>query len=158
MADWQAIKTEYITDSSASYRKLADKYGVHYNAVANRSKQEGWQELRKQHYDSTVTTATSVIAQQQVSRTTKLLETADRLGDKVRQRIDALDAIGAPSQEFRHLSATLKDLKEICMIKSDAERREQEARIRHLEKAAAEADSAPSVTVLLEGGADEYVS
>ena len=27
MADWQAIKTEYIT-TDTSYRKLAEKYGV----------------------------------------------------------------------------------------------------------------------------------
>ena len=54
MADWQAIKTEYIT-TDTSYRKLAQKYGVHYNAVANRAKQEGWISQRNQFCDRTVT-------------------------------------------------------------------------------------------------------
>lgn len=54
MADWQAIKTEYVT-TTTSYRKLAQKYGVHYNAIANKAKQEGWISQRNQFCDNTVT-------------------------------------------------------------------------------------------------------
>ena len=32
MADWQAIKTEYIT-TDTSYRKLAQKYGVQASVI-----------------------------------------------------------------------------------------------------------------------------
>ena len=35
MADWQAIKTEYIT-TDTSYRKLAQKHGVSYQAICHR--------------------------------------------------------------------------------------------------------------------------
>ena len=34
MADWQAIKTEYIT-TDTSYRKLAQKYGISHVQIGN---------------------------------------------------------------------------------------------------------------------------
>ena len=45
MEDWLKIKTEYIT-TDTSYRKLAEKYGVHYQTICSRSKAEGWVLLR----------------------------------------------------------------------------------------------------------------
>jgi hypothetical protein len=61
------------------------------------------------------------------------------------------------SQEFRHLSATIKDLKEIQMIRSDADMAEQEARIRNLQKQAEKEDKEkPSITITLEGGLSDY--
>ena len=47
MADWQKIKTEYIT-TDTSYRELSQKYGVHYTNIAKRAKKEDWQQLRQQ--------------------------------------------------------------------------------------------------------------
>ena len=54
MADWQAIKTEYIT-TDTSYRKLAQKYDVHYQAICQRSKAEGWIAQREQYRNDTIT-------------------------------------------------------------------------------------------------------
>ena len=48
MADWQAIKTEYIT-TQTSYRKLAQKYGVSRVQIGNVGRDEKWVELRRQH-------------------------------------------------------------------------------------------------------------
>ena len=53
MADWQAIKTEYIT-TQTSYRKLAQKYGVSRVQIGNVGRDEKWVELRRQHLDNTV--------------------------------------------------------------------------------------------------------
>ena len=152
MADWQKIKTEYIT-TDTSYRKLAQKHGVHYNAIANRAKQEEWISQRKQYCDSTVTKTIDAISDQQVDRATKLLNVADLLMDKIRQRIEAVDALEMGSQEFRHLSSTIKDLKDIQMIRSEADMREQEARIANLRKQAEkEDDQSRDVTITIEGG------
>lgn len=46
MADWEKIKAEYITNANTSYRKLAEKYGVHYKTISSKGKDEGWAELR----------------------------------------------------------------------------------------------------------------
>jgi hypothetical protein len=83
----------------------------------------------------------------EVDRATKLLGVADLLMEKVRQRIEAVDPMDMGSQEFRHLSATIKDLKEIQMIRSEADLREQEARIASLRRQADKDSASRDVVV-----------
>lgn len=151
MADWQKIKTEYVT-GNASYRELAQKYGVHYTNIAKRAKKEDWQQLRQQQANTTQTKMIEAVEAKKVDRATKLLDVSDLLLQKVRERVEALDAIEMGSQEFRHLSATIKDLKEIQMIRSDADMREQEARIAKLRKEAEKEEQNHDVTIVIEGG------
>ena len=131
MADWQKIKTEYIT-TDTSYRKLAQKYGVSYNAIGNRSRDEKWQDLRDQHLTKTMTKTMNAIANQQASRAARLQNVADKLLTKVEQLIEDDEGLLADTSSMRDISRILKDLKDIQMIKSDADMREQEARIEKL--------------------------
>ena len=151
MADWQAIKTEYIT-TDTSYRELSQKYGVHYTNIAKRAKKEDWQQLRQQQTNTTQTKMIEAVERRKVDRATKLMEVSDLLLQKVKERVEALDAIEMGSQEFRHLSATIKDLKEIQMIRSDADIREQEARIANLRKQAEKEEQNHDVTITIAGG------
>lgn len=128
MADWQAIKTEYIT-TDTSYRKLAQKYGVSYNAIGNRSRDEKWQDLRDQHLTKTMTKTMNAIASQQASRAARLQTVADKLLTKVERLVDEGEELLTDTSTMRDISRILKDLKDIQMIKSDADMREQEARI-----------------------------
>lgn len=154
-ADWNAIKTEYIT-TDTSYRKLAEKYGVHYNVIANRSKQEEWISQRNQHRDKTVTKAINVISDKQADRTAKLIRVSDLLLDKVTALLDD-EGLPINSQAMRHISGVLRDIKEIQMIKSDADLREQEARIANLRKQAEkEDDTANVVEVVFAAGPEEW--
>lgn len=154
-ADWQKIKTEYIT-TQTSYRKLAKKYGVHYNAIANRAKQEGWVAQRDQFCDETVTKTVTAISEQQVERAAKLMGVSDQLLELVKQAI--IDG-GIDTQGMKHLSGVLKDIKEIQMIRSDGDLKEQEARIANLNRQAQKDDSkSGTVTVLLEGAMDSYAN
>lgn len=154
-ADWQKIKTEYIT-TQTSYRKLAKKYGVHYNAVANRAKQEGWVSQRDQYCVETVTKTVTAISEQQVERAAKLMGVSDQLLEMVKQAI--IDG-GIDTQGMKHLSGVLKDIKEIQMIRSDGDLKEQEARIANLQRQAQRDDSkSGTVTVLLEGEMDSYAN
>lgn len=147
MADWQKIKTEYIT-TDTSYRELSQKYGVHYTNIAKRAKKEDWQQLRQQQANTTQTKMIQAVERRKVDRATKLLDVSDLLLQKVRERVEALDVLESGSQEFRHLSATIKDLKEIQMIRSDADIREQEARIAKLRREAEkEEDTNTEVTI-----------
>lgn len=151
MADWQKIKTEYIT-TDTSYRELSQKYGVHYTNIAKRAKKEDWQQLRQQQTNTTQTKMIQAVERRKVDRATKLLDVSDLLLQKVRERVEALDAMEMGSQEFRHLSATIKDLKEIQMIRSDADIREQEARIANLRKQAEKEEQNQDVTITIAGG------
>lgn len=90
MADWQAIKTEYIT-TDTSYRKLADKYGVSRVQIGNVGRDEGWVELRRQHLANTLTKTLNAAADQSAQRYTRIMEATDRLLDKIERAIDELD-------------------------------------------------------------------
>ena len=156
MADWQKIKTEYIT-TDTSYRKLAQKYGVHYNAVANRAKQEGWISQRKQYCDSTVTKTVDAISNKQVDRTANLISVADKLLARVQDLVEMDSELLVAPQNLKHISGVLKDIKEIQMIRSDADMREQEARIKKLQKEAEQEDTNTEVVITFgSGGKKEW--
>jgi hypothetical protein len=90
MADWQAIKTEYIT-TQTSYRKLAEKYGLHYKVISERGKDEGWVELRSQYLDETLTKALGKISNKQADKMARIDDLADKLLVKLEQAITELD-------------------------------------------------------------------
>lgn len=90
MEDWLKIKTEYIT-TDTSYRKLAEKYGLHYNAIANRAKQEDWVEKRNQFRIKTVTKTVDKIVEKKARQAAKVGDLADKLMVKLEQAIEELD-------------------------------------------------------------------
>jgi transposase len=151
MADWQKIKTEYITKGT-SYRKLAEKYGIHYKTIAERGKAEGWIELRSQHTHNILTKTLECDTEQKVSRAEKLNEAADLLLERVVALVGNGDPRDMDTQGMRHISGVLKDLKEIYMVRSDADMREQEARIDKLRREAQKEEQNHEVTIVIEGG------
>lgn len=146
MADWQAIKTEYIT-TATSYRKLGEKYGIHYKVISERGKDEGWVELRSQHRDKTLSNTLDAISNKQVERAANLISVADKLLEKVKSLLDGDTEFLRDTQSMKHISGVLKDIKEIQMIRSDADMREQEARIANLRKQAERDEDSKDVKV-----------
>ena len=55
MADWAAIKSEYVT-SEISQRAIAKKYGVSNGSVSKHAKAEGWDKERETHKETLVNT------------------------------------------------------------------------------------------------------
>ena len=90
MADWKKIKTEYIT-TDTSYRKLAQKYGIHYKTISDRGKAEGWVELRSQHRDKTLTKFMEKSSEKQADKMARIDDLADKLLVKLEQAITELD-------------------------------------------------------------------
>lgn len=159
-ADWQAIKKEYITDPKTSYRKLAEKYGVSRVQIGNVGAEEGWVELRRKHLDKTLSKTVNAIGTAQAQRAARLQTVADKLLGKIEAAVDSFDMeiLFADRQALRQITGALKDIKEIQMIKSDADIREQEARIEKLRREAERDDDSKSseVTVTILGGAEEW--
>lgn len=152
MADWNRIKTEYIT-TDTSYRELSQKYGVHYTNIAKRAKKEDWQQLRQQQTNTTQTKMIQAVERRKVDRAAKLIGVSDLLLDKVRGMLEE-DSGTITSQAMRNLSGVLRDIKDIQMIRSEADMREQEARIDKLRREAARDEDDGSRTVVVNIGGD----
>ena len=155
MADWQAIKTEYIT-TETSYRKLAQKYGVNHAVIGQRAKAEKWVDLRRQHIDKTQTKTLNAISRKQADRAANLIAVSDLLLGKVKSLLETDDGLLVDPQSMKYISGVLKDLKEIQMIKSDVDLREQEARIDKLRKEAMVEKESNEVKVTIVGELEEY--
>lgn len=153
MADWQAIKTEYIT-TDTSYRKLSQKYGIGYQAICHRSKEEGWIAMREQYKNNTTTKTLEKISEQEADRAAKIHSVADKLLLK----IEALaDRPGMVPKDVRSLVAAVKDLTEIQGVKSVLDEQEQIARIANLQKQADKTDdNKEPIKVIIGDDLSEY--
>jgi len=155
MADWQKIKTEYIT-TDTSYRELSQKYGVHYTNIAKRAKKEDWQQLRQQQTNTTQTKMIEAVERRKVDRAARLMTVADKLLNKVEQVVDQEGPISAGA--IKNLSDALKNIRDAQMLKSDGDLREQEARIAKLQKEAQQEEKNTDVTIVIEGGEGAWQS
>ena len=193
MADWNAIKTEYIT-TDTSYRKLAQKYGVNATTIAKRAGKEDWVSQRQQQASKTLSKTLEADSKKKADRLTRIQDATDRLLDKIEQAISELDIQlckethkekvveynnrerpDKPTKEIVHetekvlevssiidrmglkqIAAALKDIKEVQMLKSELDRREQEARIANLQRQAEGEDDDNEIQVVITGKAKEY--
>ncbi len=131
MVDWTTIKTEYVT-TDTSYRKLADKYGVSMTEVSRHGKEECWREQRQKYQEKAYAKTLDTLIKNQQKRVERIQTLADKILDKIEQSVDKMDEFD--SQTYRQLTAAIKDIKEIQMLKSDIDIREQEARIDKLNR------------------------
>ena len=153
--DWNAIREEYIADETSSYRKLAQKYGVSVDAIYKRSKKENWQEQRKQLKEKTITKSIEKISEQQSANVKKYGNMVTTMTKKLMAAIKAVDP--KDTTAVRRLTASLCDLRELLGIKSDADSREQEARIANLRKQAdKEEDTVNEIDVVFAAGPEEW--
>lgn len=89
--DWNAIRKEYITDESSSYRKLSKKHGVSLTAITKRSKEEDWIGQRKQLKDKTITKSIEKLSETQSDKLTRVQDITDKLLTKIEKAIEELD-------------------------------------------------------------------
>ena len=154
MADWQAIKTEYIT-TDTSYRKLAQKYGISTTQICNVGRDEKWVEQREQYLNKTTARTIEKISQQEANRAAKIHSVADKLLLKIEAMVDSERP--PDTKGIRALTAAVKDLKEIQSVKSALDEQEQRARIDNLKKMADKTDdNKEPIQVIIGGDLMEY--
>ena len=154
MADWQAIRTEYIT-TETSYRKLAQKYGINVTTIAKTASDEKWVEQRKQHAINTQTKTLEKISQQEANRAAKIHSVADKLLKKIEAMVDSEEPLD--TKGIRALTAAVKDLKEIQCVRSELDKQEQEARIANLRRNADKDEEESSmIEVVFAAGPEEW--
>ena len=86
-------------------------------------------------------------------------KTKMELDDGIEQTTEWTEAVDGGIVDrsgLRQITAALKDLKEIQMLKTELDRMEQEARIEKLRKEAAKEDRSSTITVTMEGDIGTY--
>ena len=151
--DWEKLKIEYIT-TKTSYRKLAEKYGVSFNTLKTHAVEEGWNKLKQQAQEKATTKIVNTVANEIAKNSVKIDKVADKLLDKICDTIDAIELLD--SQSIKQLTSALKDIKDIKGIKSDADMREQEARIDKLRRDVVEEQKDTTVTVVFNDELEKY--
>lgn len=151
--DWKRIKAEYIAGGT-SYRKLAEKYNVSPSTLRKVAAKEQWTELRNKTRTIMDSKISESVGEKEADKAVNIIDVADKLLGKISE---LMDAIPLDTQSMKHLTSALKDLKEIKGFKSDADMREQEARIRNLQRQA-EADNKDDneIKVVIEGSLENY--
>jgi uncharacterized protein YjcR len=150
--DWKRIKAEYIAGGT-SYRKLAEKYGVPFGTLRRVAEREGWTQKRAQVAQKADTKMIETISDDAAEKAVNIISVADKLLGKISE---LMDAIPLDTQSMKHLTSALKDLKEIKGFKSNADMREQEARIRNLERQAEADNTSKDIEVQFGSEAEEY--
>jgi hypothetical protein len=150
--DYTAIKAEYIADGKSSIRKLAKKYGIPYGTLNKRACSEKWKAQKDQSGEKTVAKAIKKIEDGRANRLLRLQTVTDKVLNKIEKAVETMadsDPELINPLAFKQITGALKDIKEIQMLRSDIDIREQEARIRNLEKQA-EADENKDTTVIVQ--------
>jgi hypothetical protein len=151
--DWKKIKAEYIAGGT-SYRKLAEKYGVSFSTLRKVAAKEQWTELRNKTRTKTDTKISDSVSDKEADKAVNIIDVADKLLGKISE---LMDTVPLDTQAMKHLTSALKDLKDIKGFKSDADMREQEARIAKLQREAE--DDTPEdreVNVTFMGDLEQY--
>ena len=154
MADWQAMKTEYIT-TDTSYRKLAQKYGINVTTIAKTAGADGWVEQRKQYATETQAKTLEIISQKEADRAARIHTVADKLLNKIEAMVDS----GMPldTKGVRALTAAVKNLAEVQGVRSALDEQEQRARIANLQKQAdKDEDKTDEIEVVFAGGEEAW--
>lgn len=145
--DWQAIAEEYIT-GEISMRSLAVKYALPRSTLRSRAYREGWIERREafqraaaQAEDGTSSDPAAEetpLSPERAVYESEIFRVTDKLVRRAEEILDGPEAVGA--RELGELMRAIKNAKEIRMLRSELDEREQRARLRTLEEKSAAAD------------------
>ena len=150
---WQKIKAEYIAGGT-SYRKLAEKYGVSRTTLERKAKDEKWSELRRQAEVKAEAKIINAVSEKSAKIDDKYFRLVDKLMSKAEETIENLDVWSVTA--IKEMSTALKYLKECKGVKSDADMREQEARIAKLQKEAQEEAQDKDITIVFGSDTEDY--
>lgn len=150
--DWKKIKAEYIAGGT-SYRKLCEKYGCSRTTLQRKAKDENWLGLRSQAEAKTESKIIDAVSDDAAEKAVNIIDVADKLLEKIAE----LAGIVGDADSIKKLTSAIKDLKDIKGIKSEADMREQEARIDKLRREAErDEDTTAEIEVVFKAGEEAW--
>ena len=155
MIDWKTIETEYVT-TDISQRLLAEKYGICRSTISKKAMTDNWSEKRSKHRANMVTKAVNAIGTKQATMAAKLYGVGGLLLDRVKLLLGDNPELLADTSSMKDVSVVLKNLKDLMSVKSDADMREQEARIEKLRREAEPDKGSETPKLIVEGLPEEF--
>ena len=157
--EWGQAKALYIT-GQMSYRELAEQFGVGLSTIHKRGKAEGWGAERTELIEETTTQTAVLFAEDASQRIRRLGDVFDRFVsvlDKVSMDLEEKANVGMipRSMELKGYIESLRLLKDIGSVKTQAELQEFNAKMRMLEKQSAQNENGSSNIVVSFEGVDE---
>lgn len=178
--DWYLLRREY--DQGSTVAALARRYGIPESTLRGRIKRENWKKIEPER-DMTQKTyvekdeqreerlrRVDALADSMLTCLERAVEELDTVTRSVKERVkkeDGTDVTTDYTQRIdgekgiidrgglKQLTGVLKDLKDVLMLRSDADIREQEARISRIQKEL-DREEAQSIRVTLEGGCEGF--
>ena len=132
------------------------KYGVDYRALGRQAKKQGWVAERDRHRQEVRQLAVEQATEKKIDRLLRFQKLTDKLLGKVEIFIEQADPKALDARALRSITAALKDMKEIQAVRSEAELREQELRLRLLERQEADSRTDRKFIVQIEGGEEDW--
>lgn len=151
--DYSKLKKEYVM-GNISYREIAKKYDVPFGTLRKVAAKEQWAQLRTQARTKADTRIVNAVIEETSKIDYKYYRLVDMLFDKAEEVI-VNTPVWQPTS-LKEMATTMKYLKECKGVKSEADIREQEARIAKLRKEAQETESDREIKVVIEGDLDGY--
>ncbi len=152
--DWNKIRAEYISGGT-SYRKLAEKYKVPLTTLMRTGRREAWVDLRLQAESKANAKIVNDISNKSAKIDDKYYRLVDMLMNKAEEVIKNTPTWHATN--LKEMATALKYLKECKGVKSEADIREQMARIAKLEKEAREqSDKSAEIVITIDDEAKDY--
>ena len=129
--DWPAIASEY-TEGEDSLRALAERHAIPWSTLRDRARRERWEDRRR---EARADAAEKQLAGEAPAAPEKEGDRIFRVTDKlVRRAEELLDGGEIGARELGELMRAIKNAKEIKMLRSALDEREQQARVRALEE------------------------
>ncbi len=155
--DWDKIKKDYIT-GNMTYEKLCEKYGIkRHKTLEERAAKEKWGELRGEYRGEIEKITLQKEAKKKAKKTEKVKKRISEVSDKLLDRVFDLAGSVCKAGDLKDLTTALSNIQRISGIKSEADQREQEARIDALVKQVEKnASSGPQTVNVVITGAEEY--
>ena len=129
--DYRAIAAEYI-EGWDSLRAIAEKHAIPWSTLRDRARREGWEYRRTERRAALRGTLAQSDPEEDGSEAARIFRVTDKLVRRAEEILDGGDEVGA--RELGELMRAVKNAKEIRMIRSALDEREQEARVRTLEE------------------------
>lgn len=142
--DWDIIKADYIAGGT-SYRKLAEKYNVPFNTLKKIAIKGEWVKQREQVEHKKATKIINDTAHKSAKIDSHYFTLVDKLLNKAEEVIESTPIWQV--QTLKDMATALKYIKDCKGVKSDADAREQEARIKKLLKDAETEQTNNTITV-----------
>ena len=133
--DWLAIASEYI-EGEDSLRALAKKHAIPWSTLRDRARREAWEAFRRDARaakESGLSGGDPAAAHEKTAcenDAERIFRVTDKL---VRRAEELLDGGEIGARELGELMRAIKNAKEIKMLRSALDEREQQARVRALE-------------------------